>query len=101
MLQVTDRALAELKRISAAESGPGTTVQRLVAGQYARLQFVTDDSGDWESDAVIRDGETAVLLIDAALDYRLDGWKLDLRQDINGTSLCFLKNGQPAPDSAG
>jgi len=100
-MEVTDRALAELRRMSAAEGGSGTTVQRLVAGQYARLQFVADDSGDWEGDTVIRDGETAVLLIDAALDYRLDGWKLDLRQDINGTSLCFLRDGQPAPDSAG
>ena len=92
MLEITEPARAELKRMSATGKNPGTTVQRLVSGLYSRLQFVPDDTGDWDGDTIISFNGEPVFVIDEELCQTLSGWTLDMRDNVNGKSLCFIRS---------
>ena len=92
MLEITEPARAELKRMSAAGKNPGTTVQRLVPGLYSRLQFVPDDTGDWDGDVIISFNDEPVFVINEELCQTLSGWTLDMRDNINGMHLCFVRS---------
>jgi Fe-S cluster assembly iron-binding protein IscA len=92
MLEITESARAELKRMSATGKKPDATVQRLVPGLFSRLQFVPDDTGDWDGDIVINYNDEPVFVIDEELSQTLSGWTLDMRDNINGKSLCFIRS---------
>ena len=93
MIVITAAAKKELRRMCAAAAGRRPVAQRLVAGQYGRLQFVPDDSGDWTDDIVFEDAEGVLFVLDGALHDELDDLTLDC-EDCQGTSVLGFKRRQ-------
>ncbi len=98
MLKITAAAAAHLRGMCRGRP-PGnatgqTVVQRLVAGQYGRLQFVDDDTGDHTGDTVLEDADGALLLIETELYEQLDELTLDC-ETHRGTSLLRFRTPEP------
>jgi hypothetical protein len=91
MIVVTEAAKKELRQMCRVAAGRRPVAQRLVAGQWGRLQFVPDDTGDWTDDVVIEDTEGVLLVIDTALHDELDDLDLDFEDSQGVRMLCFKR----------
>jgi hypothetical protein len=91
MIVVTEAAKIELRQMCRVAAGRPPVAQRLVAGQWGRLQFVPDDTGDWTDDIVIEDTEGVLLVIDTALHDELDDLDLDFEDSQGVRMLCFKR----------
>ncbi len=90
MIVITEAARKELRRMCAVAAGRDPVAQRLVAGQYGRLQFVPDASGDWADDIVFEDADGIYFVLDGALHDELDDLTLDC-EDCQGASVLGFK----------
>jgi len=93
MIVITEAAKKELREMCRAAAGQRPVVQRLVAGQYGRLQFAPDDSGDWTDDIVFEDADGVLLVLDVELHDGLDDLTLDC-EDYQGTQVLGFKRHQ-------
>ena len=93
MMEITEAAKQELRAMCRAAPGRPVMAQRLVAGQYGRLQFTADGSGDWTDDVVFEDADGVLLVIDRELHDGLDDLTLDC-EDYQGTRVLGFKRHQ-------
>ena len=93
MIVITEAAKKELRQMCRAAAGSRPVAQRLVAGQYGRLQFAPDDTGDWTDDIVFEDAEGVLMVVDTELHDGLDDLTLDC-EDYQGTRVLGFKRQQ-------